>query len=155
MKITDLTPTEEDIMKCVWNINSGYLRDIIAALPQPKPHQNTVSTYIKILAEKEFISTRKEGRIFFYKVIIPFEHYQNYKLNQFLEIYFQSKPLDLVQRLLALNLISSEDLSKNFNTGTTSLTQLKKSKKKKSPLRDFINELTTKKNKKKKKKKKK
>lgn len=152
MKITDLTPTEEDIMKSVWYLKRGYLREIIDVLPEPKPHQNTVSTYLKILAEKKFLSTKKEGRILIYETLIPFENYQNFKLKNFLDNYFDGRPIDLVQRLFQLNSLTPQDLNEFFDIKTTAIPKVKKKKKKKSPLRDFVDELTKKKKKKKKKK---
>ena len=48
-----LTRAEEQIMEAVWKIKSGFLKDIIDALPSPKPHANTVGTIIKILLDKK------------------------------------------------------------------------------------------------------
>jgi BlaI family penicillinase repressor len=154
MKITNLTPAEEDIMMTLWKLNSAYQREIIADLPDPKPHQNTVSTYFKILVEKEFLKTEKEGRIFKYIVIIPFEDYQNFKLKLLLKKYFKKNPKDLVERLIELNIIASEDLYQFFDIKTSVVPKTKKKKKKKSALREFVDELTEKKWKKKKKDKK-
>jgi BlaI family penicillinase repressor len=154
MKITNLTPSEEDIMTCLWNLNSAYMRDVMAELPEPKPHQNTVSTYLKILVEKEFLKTEKEGRIFKYEVIIPFEAYQNFKLKLLLKKYFTKNPKELIERLIELNVITTADLYQFFDVKTSVVPKKKKKKKKKSALREFVDELTEKKSKKGKKNKK-
>ncbi|WP_417429482.1 BlaI/MecI/CopY family transcriptional regulator [Halpernia sp.] len=151
MKITNLTPSEEDIMQALWSLNTAYLRDIMAELPEPKPHQNTVSTYLKILVEKEFLKTEKEGRIFKYEVIIPLEEFQNFKLKQFIKRYFKKNSIELVERLLDLKTISTEDLHQFFEVKTSVIPKRKKKKKKKTALREFVEELTEKKKKKKKK----
>lgn len=154
MKITNLTPAEEDIMFSLWALDSAYMRDVMAKLPDPKPHQNTVSTYLKILVEKEFLSTEKEGRIFKYQVIIPLEEYQNFKLILLLKKYFTSNPKELIERLIDLNIISTQDLYQFFDVKTSVVPKIKKQKKQKSALREFVEELTEKKSKKSKKKKK-
>ena len=48
-----LTKAEEQIMQVLWKLDKAFLREIIEALPNPKPHNNTVATIIKILIEKE------------------------------------------------------------------------------------------------------
>lgn len=151
MKILNLTPAEEEIMQTLWKLNAAYSREIIADLPEPKPHQNTVSTYLKILVEKEFLKTKKEGRIFKYFVAIPFEDYQNFKLKSLLTKYFNENGKDLLNRLIELNLISSENLHHYFEIKTSVIPKNKKKKKQKSALREFVDELTEKKTKKKKK----
>ena len=151
MKITNLTPAEEDLMMTLWKLNSAYSREIIADLPEPKPHQNTVSTYLKILVEKEFLKTEKEGRIFKYEVIIPFDDYQNFKLKLLLKKYFKKNPVELIERLIELNVISTEDLYQFFDVKTSVIPKNKKKKNKKTALREFVEELTEKKSKKSKK----
>ena len=47
-----LTRAEEQIMQVIWKLENAFLREIINELPNPKPHQNTVSTILKILARK-------------------------------------------------------------------------------------------------------
>ena len=53
MKI--LTKAEEQVMQAIWKIKEGFIRDVLEAMPSPKPHQNTVSTILKILVDKEFV----------------------------------------------------------------------------------------------------
>ncbi|WP_325562648.1 BlaI/MecI/CopY family transcriptional regulator, partial [Pedobacter sp.] len=49
MEIKDLTKAEEQIMQVIWQIEKGYVKDVIDLLPIPKPAYNTVSTIIRIL----------------------------------------------------------------------------------------------------------
>lgn len=149
MKISHLTSAEEDIMRSVWKLHSAYLRDIMSELPEPKPHQNTVSTYLKILVEKKFIRTEKEGRIFKYQVVVPYRDYQNFKIKSLAEDYFNEKPVQIIERLLDLHLLKSEDLHDFFTVETKVKPSYKKKKKKNSALKDFVEELTKKKKKKK------
>ena len=41
-----LTKAEEQIMQVLWKIEEGFIRDIMEAIPSPKPHQNTVATIL-------------------------------------------------------------------------------------------------------------
>ncbi|HNC38771.1 MAG TPA: BlaI/MecI/CopY family transcriptional regulator, partial [Chitinophagaceae bacterium] len=51
-----LTKAEEQIMQVLWKKEKAFLREIVEAIPNPKPHQNTVATILKILVEKEFVA---------------------------------------------------------------------------------------------------
>ena len=41
-----LTTGEENLMKVIWDSHKIYLKDILSAYPEPKPHQNTISTFL-------------------------------------------------------------------------------------------------------------
>ena len=58
-----LTTGEENLMKVIWDSRKIYLKDILSAYPEPKPHQNTISTFLKNLVEKNYLNTSLEGRI--------------------------------------------------------------------------------------------
>jgi BlaI family penicillinase repressor len=90
MKINHLTSAEENLMKLFWDLNSFYLKDVMENHPEPKPHQNTVSTYLKILVEKGYLSTHKEGRIFKYSVVVPFDEYKKFILRELTDNFFNN-----------------------------------------------------------------
>ena len=151
MKISHLTPGEELLMNVLWRLDSAYMREIIEQYPDPKPHPNTISTFLKILVEKEFLTTQKEGRIFKYTVAIPFEDYRKYSLHIFLEEYFNNSSAELVQVLVDENLLKEEDLPRFFEMNSTVIPIHEKEED--SDLTDFINHITSPKKKKKKKEK--
>lgn len=151
MKISHLTPGEEILMNVLWRLDSAYMRDIIEQYPEPKPHNNTISTFLKILVEKEFLTTQKEGRVFKYSVAIPFEDYRKYLLKLFLEDYFDDSASELVKLLIQENLLKDEAIENLFNIKATSITVAQKEEE--SDLSDFLNDITAPKKKKKKKEK--
>lgn len=151
MKISHLTPGEELLMNVLWRLDSAYMREIIEQYPDPKPHPNTISTFLKILVEKEFLTTQKEGRIFKYTVAIPFEDYRKYSLHIFLEEYFNNSSAELMKVLVDENLLKEEDLPQFFGMNATVIPIHEKEED--SDLTDFINDITSPKKKKKKKEK--
>lgn len=152
MKISHLTPGEEILMNVLWRLNTAYMRDIIEQYPEPKPHNNTISTFLKILVEKEFLTTQKEGRVFKYSVAIPFEDYRKYLLKLFLEDYFDDSASELVKLLIQENLLKDEAIENLFNIKVTAITVAQKEAEE-SDLSEFLNDITAPKKKKKKKKK--
>ena len=153
MKTNYLTAAEENLMNILWRLESAYMRNIMEQYEDPKPHQNTVSTFLKILVEKDYLTTEKEGRIFKYSVAVPFVDYKKFKLQNFLHNYFNGSGNDLLKTLIEENWLQSEDLQQYFDIKTV----IKKNtvpKKKADSISDFIEEITTDKKKKKKRKKK-
>lgn len=115
MKINHLTSAEENLMKLFWKLESFYLKDVMEQHPEPKPHQNTVSTYLKILVEKGYLSTEKEGRIFKYSVIVPFEDYKKFLLKELSHQFFNDSGKEILEFLFNENLISQKDLQSYFD----------------------------------------
>lgn len=113
MKINHLTSAEENLMKLFWKLESFYLKDIMEQHPEPKPHQNTVSTYLKILVEKGYISTEKEGRIFKYNVIVPLEEYRKFLLRELSNNFFNNSGKEILDLLIQENLLSQDDLKES------------------------------------------
>ena len=50
----ELTPKEEEIMQYFWNEGALFVKDLVEKYPDPKPHFNTLSTYVRALEEKGF-----------------------------------------------------------------------------------------------------
>ncbi len=120
MKI--LTKAEEQVMQIVWKLKEGFIRDIMEALPPPKPHQNTVATMLKILVEKEFVGIRVFGRQHQYYPLISKDTYSKASIKALVKSYFGGSFSEAVSFMVKENNISLEDLE-------TLLQQLKKGKK--------------------------
>ncbi|MCU7616462.1 BlaI/MecI/CopY family transcriptional regulator [Chryseobacterium sp. PBS4-4] len=115
MKINHLTSAEENLMKLFWDLNSFYLKDVMEKHPEPKPHQNTVSTYLKILVEKGYLSTQKEGRIFKYSVVVPYDEYKKFILRELTDNFFNNSGKEILEFLFKENLVSQNDLKEYFD----------------------------------------
>lgn len=143
MQLELLTAAEENLMLSCWKLENFYFRDLFDVLPEPKPHQNTISTYLKILVEKDFLTTKKEGRIFKYHAAVTFEEYRSAVLMHFLQTFYDNDAQQLVDDLKARNII--QDVDKKTSKGSEQ----------KNHIREMLEELLDSKKKKKKGKKKK
>lgn len=83
-----LTKAEEDIMRVLWKLEHAFVKDIIALMPAPKPHYNTVSTIIKILVDKGFVHYETFGKSNRYFPIVAKEQYSKKSMKQFMRKYF-------------------------------------------------------------------
>jgi predicted transcriptional regulator len=117
-----LTKAEEQVMQAVWKIREGFIRDILEAMPAPKPHQNTLSTILKILIDKEFIGIRLFGRQHQYYPLVSKDQYSKATMKTLVKSYFGGSFSEAVSFMVKENSISLEDLE-------TLLQQFKKNRK--------------------------
>lgn len=105
-----LTKAEEQIMHVIWKMEKAFLREIINDLPYPKPHQNTVSTILKILVEKEFAGINVIGRNHQYYPLVAKEAYSKGSMKTLVKKYFDGSFTSAVSSMVKENNISIEDL---------------------------------------------
>jgi BlaI family penicillinase repressor len=90
MEIKDLTKAEEQIMQIVWQLERGFVKDVMDRLPEPKPAYNTVSTIIRILEVKGFIAHEAFGKAHKYYPVISKEDYKRHATEKLLGGYFEN-----------------------------------------------------------------
>ena len=108
--IKQLTKAEEQIMQVIWKLDKAFLREIIEALPGPKPHNNTVATIIKILVEKEFIGLEVFGRTHQYYPLISKDVYSKATMKTMVKSYFEGSFSNAVSFMVKENNLSVEEL---------------------------------------------
>lgn len=105
-----LTKAEEELMQVLWKLNEGNVKEIIEQLPEPKPAYNTVSTIVRILETKEFVSHRQEGKGYIYFPIVKKSEYSNSSLNKLMDNYFQGSFKNMVSFFVKRNDIDIKDV---------------------------------------------
>lgn len=105
-----LTKAEEQVMQALWKIEKGFLRDIVDAMPDPKPHQNTVATLLKILMEKEFVGITVMSRHHEYFPVVSKEEYSKRSIKQLAKNYFEGSFSNVVSFLVKENNLSVAEL---------------------------------------------
>jgi len=101
-----LTHAEEQIMQVLWELEKGFVNDIVSQLPDPKPAYNTVSTIVRILEQKGFIAHKAYGRTHEYYPLINKDEYSREYLDNFTQNYFSNS-----YKALASFFAQSETLS--------------------------------------------
>lgn len=110
-----LTRAEEQVMQVLWKQEKGFLKDIVDAMPEPKPHSNTVATLLKILVEKDFVQTETVGRMHLYTPAISKEAYSQTSLSGLVKGYFDGSYRQAVSFLVEDNKLTVEDLELLLN----------------------------------------
>lgn len=105
-----LTKAEEEIMQVLWQLKKANVKAIIDELPTPKPAYNTVSTIVRILESKQFVSYEKEGKGHVYFPLIPKNEYSNQSINLIVDNYFQGSFKSMLSFFVKKNDINLQDL---------------------------------------------
>jgi predicted transcriptional regulator len=106
-----LTRAEEQIMQSLWSLGKGgYLKDIVVAMPEPKPHHNTVATLLKILIEKGVVGVKTPSRYHFYHPLLSKDAYTSGSIAGIAKGYFEGSYRQIVSFLVDKKKVSVEDL---------------------------------------------
>jgi len=110
MELKELTKAEEQVMQILWDINKGFVKDVIERMPDPKPAYNTVSTIIRILEKKGFVSYHSFGKTHQYYPLIERDDYRSFFLKNMIGNYFGGSIKNLVSFFAKENDLSINDM---------------------------------------------
>ncbi len=106
----DLTRAEEQVMQILWQLEEGFVNDIMAKMPDPKPAYNTVSTIIRILANKGFVGHKAYGKSHQYFPLVSKNEYSDRTLNSLVSGYFDNSYQNLVSFFAKGDKVSVKEL---------------------------------------------
>jgi BlaI family penicillinase repressor len=106
----ELTRAEEQIMQVLWRLGRGFVKDIVDELPEPKPAYNTVSTIVRILEKKGFVSHEAFGKTHQYFPLTSKDEYKKNFLKSFIKRYFGDSFQEMVSFFASGRDISLEEL---------------------------------------------
>ncbi|HAX96201.1 MAG TPA: transcriptional regulator [Prolixibacteraceae bacterium] len=92
----ELTRAEEQIMQILWDLEKGFVKDIIQKMPDPKPAYNTVSTIVRILEQKGFIDHNAYGKTHEYFPLVSRPEYTRSFMKNFVGSYFKGSFREMV-----------------------------------------------------------
>ena len=105
-----LTNKEEEIMHILWNLKKAFVKDVLAEIVEDKPHYNTLSTIIRNLEEKGYVSYTAYGNTHQYFTIISMEAYRKEFMNTAIENYFNNSYKNMVSFFAEEQKISAKEL---------------------------------------------
>lgn len=83
-----LSPREEAVMTIVWQMEKAFSKEVREALPDPKPHINTVATMLRRLSDKGFLTYEDFGTTYRYAPAISRLEYQTKVVKPLLKGFF-------------------------------------------------------------------
>lgn len=87
-----------------------FVREVVAAYPEPRPHFNTISTQIRILEDKGFVSHNVVGGAYQYYAIVGREQFIERSFSEIVGSFFNNSYKSAVSALVEEEKISIDEL---------------------------------------------
>lgn len=108
-EIKELTKAELEIMQIVWAKGKVLVHDILDSMDEPKPAYNTVSTIVRILEKKGFVSHKSYGKTYEYYPIVNKKEYTHQYMKGVLNNFFGGSVSSLVSFFASDKSISAKE----------------------------------------------
>ncbi len=105
-----LTQKEEELLQVLWKLKKAFVKELVAQLPQPKPHYNTVSTVIRKMEDKGYVGYTPFGTTHQYYPLVSKEAYRKQFMSRTIHNYFEDSYKNVVSFLAKEDKISVEEL---------------------------------------------
>ena len=105
----ELTRAELEIMQVLWARGAVVIHDILDEMEEPKPAYNTVSTIVRILEKKGFVSHKAYGKTHEYFPLVAKEDYARRYMDGVLKNFFGGSLSRLVSFFSEQKAISLEE----------------------------------------------
>ncbi len=108
----ELTKAEEQVIQILWDMERGFVKDLLEKFPDPKPAYNTVSTICRILESKGFLGYKSYGKSHQYYPLVSREQYTKEYLNSVVDGYFGNSIEQLVSFFSKENKVDMKEADK-------------------------------------------
>ncbi len=105
-----LTGKEEEVMGFFWEKGPLFVRQIVELYEEPRPHFNTLSTIVRGLEEKGYLSHTAFGNTYRYFPVVSREEFKRRTLKGVISKYFNNSYLDVVSSLVKEEELSLDEL---------------------------------------------
>ena len=105
-----LTNKEEEIMHILWKLKKAFVKEVMTEITEDQPHYNTLSTIIRNLEEKGYVSYNAFGNTHQYYPIVTLEDYRKRFMNTAIDNYFNSSYKNMVSFFAKEEKISAAEL---------------------------------------------
>lgn len=106
-----LTEVELEFMTVLWTVPEANVRGVMARLsPDRELAYTSASTILRILEQKKFVASRKEGKSHLYRAVLGKDEYQSRTLRDLSRKLFDDTPAALVARLVDDYDLTSADM---------------------------------------------
>ena len=105
-----LTAKEEDIMGFFWEKGPLFVKQMLEFYDEPRPHFNTVSTFVRMLEDKGYVSHRVMGNSYQYYAVVSRDDFKKKTLKGVISKWFNNSYLGVVSSLVKEEEISVEEL---------------------------------------------
>ena len=105
-----LTTPEEDVMRVIWQLQGGFIKDFLEQLPEPRPPYTTLASVVKNLEKKGYLVAKRVGNTYYYTPAVGESEYKRKFLSGFVSNYFANSYKEMVSFFVREEQLSPEDL---------------------------------------------
>ena len=106
-----LTGLELKVMNILWKMEKAFVKELIEAWEEsPKPAYNTISTVVRILVEKEYVSHEAFGRSHQYFPLVQQDEYQKRLVKNVLNNVFAGSVSTMISTLVDSEEMGTDEL---------------------------------------------
>ena len=105
-----LTQPEEEAMQVLWQLDGGFVKEVLERLPEPQPPYTTLASTIRNLERKGYVRAEKLGNSYHYAPLLRSEDYRQKFMSTFVSDYFRNSYKDLVSFFAKDKKISAAEL---------------------------------------------
>ena len=111
-----LTRSEEEIMKFLWEMGSCYMKDLVEKYKEPRPAYTTVATLVSRMVEKGYIGFQQRGSVREYFPLLNKKNYFKERVGYFIHNFFNDSPAQFASLFASKASLTQEQLEelKNF-----------------------------------------
>lgn len=109
-KKVELTEKEEELMKLFWQHGPLFVREIVELYDEPRPHFNTISTFVRNLETKGYVAHKEYGKTYQYYAVVRVEDYRRRSLGNVIKSFFNNSYLGAVSALVEEEKLSIDEL---------------------------------------------
>jgi BlaI family transcriptional regulator, penicillinase repressor len=105
-----LSKAEEQIMEIIWQQGNPYFKDLLEAMPEPKPASSTIATMLKRMQDKGFVTYETHGNSRQYKALVKKEAYFKKHVNGMIENFFGNSAMEFASFFTTASNLSLKEL---------------------------------------------
>ncbi len=109
-KMQKLTNKEEEVMKILWKLEKAFVKDILKEFKGSKPHYNTLSTIVRNLEDKKYVSYEAFGHTHRYYPIVSMEDYRKKFINRTVADFYDNSYKSMVSFFAEEQKITADEL---------------------------------------------
>jgi len=106
----EITDKEEEILQLFWQHGPLCVRELVELYPDPKPHFNTISTFVRSLEKKGLVAHNDTQSAYQYYAVAKMEDFRRKTFGNFIKNYFNNSYLGAVSSLIEDEKITPEEL---------------------------------------------
>lgn len=110
-KTRELTKAELQIMQVLWKKERAFVNEIREEMSDPRPAYNTISTVLRVLVEKEFVSYQSYGKTYQYFPLVNREDYMERYMSGVVNNFFSGSVKAVVSFFARKEKLSSDEIN--------------------------------------------